>query len=57
MSNVKDIYGPGPCEAIVCQRELHGGDRTINSADDHIRVGDKNYHRGCAPPLEESGLP
>lgn len=49
MSDVREIYGPGPCEAPVCQKEREGGDRNIHP-DDHIRVRGKNYHRGCEPP-------
>ncbi len=47
--DVIEVLGPGPCEARVCQKELEGGDRNIRP-DDHIRVRDKNYHRGCEPP-------
>ncbi len=53
MSDVAEIHGPGLCEATVCQRELKGGDRTFRSADDHVRVRDKSYHKGCEPTPEE----
>jgi hypothetical protein len=52
MSNVRDMVGPGPCEAEICQRELKGGDRIIENEDDRVRVLDRNYHKGCHPTQE-----
>ncbi len=54
MSDLIEMHGPGPCEGEPCQKELRGEDRIIKSADDRIRVGEKNYHKGCEPPQEKS---
>jgi len=50
--SVRQVMGPGPCEAKVCQRELQGGDRGIDEGE-LVRIEDKNYHKGCEPTLEE----
>jgi hypothetical protein len=54
MSDVIEMHGPGPCEGEPCQKELRGEDRIIKSADERIRVGEKNYHKGCEPSQEKS---
>jgi hypothetical protein len=54
MSDVIEMHGPGPCEGEPCHRGLRGEDRIIKSADDRIRVGGKNYHKGCEPSPEKS---
>ena len=49
MSDVRDVYGPGLCEAEVCQRD----DRLFSSHSDYVRLGNKKFHRECAPTKEE----
>lgn len=39
----------GVCEAKKCKRP----ERRITSRDDLVRVGKKNYHRGCEPTKAE----
>ncbi len=53
MSDVIEMHGPGPCEGEPCRREQRGEDRIIKSADDRVRVGEKNYHKGCEPSAGE----
>ena len=54
MSDVIEMHGPGPSEGEPCRKEQRGEDRIFKSADDTIRVGEKNYHKGCEPSTEES---
>jgi hypothetical protein len=50
--NVRQIVGPGPCEAEQCQRELQGEDKNIE-IDELVRVQGRNYHKGCEPTPDE----
>jgi hypothetical protein len=53
MNDIREIHGPGLCEAKICQRERAGGDRNFQTAGDSVRIGDHRYHKECAPSDEE----
>ena len=53
MTNSSSVFPRGGnCQAEPCQR----GDVTICDENDLMRVGGKNYHKGCAPVSEEGPL-
>jgi len=53
MTNSSSVFPPGgTCQAEPCKR----GDVVICDEKDLLRVGDKNYHKGCEPVPEEGPL-
>jgi hypothetical protein len=50
MTNSSAVFPrDGNCQADLCKR----GDVVICNEKDLLRVGDKNYHKGCEPIPEE----
>lgn len=47
MPNVINVYGV--CEAETCKRP----ERAIVREEDSVVIGNKRYHRGCEPTVEE----
>jgi hypothetical protein len=53
MNNSSSVFPlDGNCQADPCKR----GDVIIRDENDLMKIGDRNYHRGCEPPAEEGPL-